>query len=189
MGKKVTGKRARRSVVLYGKAGESLVFIPKRQAEELAKVWVALCASTWGEMRSRMPRKPLKEFLWFLGDRIDFETFYQEQRQRDRKLTRAKALIAFRELPSKERIGLDDEPFDAFSISVVCDGGFPDWPQQQMLKWLPEDLPYAKGETSIHDGPFLELDPAHEQEIVAAVEALGFRCLKDEAVVRAACGY
>jgi hypothetical protein len=177
-----------RQTVVYGTAGsasESLVFIPKEQAEELASVWAALHSQTWGEMRSCLSEKRFQEVQeMFLG--IDFDTFYEEQRQEKPRLTRKKALEAYRELEVGERLPLDDESFEM--PWPVCDGDWPEWPQQEMLKWMPTDLPGARVEMSVLNGSFLELDPAHEAEIVAAVEAAGYRCIKDESLVQQACG-
>jgi hypothetical protein len=131
--------------MVYGTAGESLVFLPREQAEELATVWEALFAPTWGEMRSGLSEKRFQE-VQEMFDGIDFDTFYAEQRQEHPRLTRKKALEAYRELPLGERLPLDDDPFGL--PGPVCDGDWPEWPAQQMLKWMPRDLPGATVEMS-----------------------------------------
>jgi hypothetical protein len=179
-------RRKPRETVVYGTVGESLIFIPRKQAEELATVWAALGSRTWGELRSRLSRKRFEK-LKHLLDRIDFDTFYEEQRKENPRLTRKKALEAYRELEPDERLPLDDEP--CCLPDAVGDGDWPEWPAQEMLKWMPENIPGARGEMSFLNGPCLTLDPAHEAEIVAAVEAAGYRCIKEERLVRQACGY
>lgn len=82
-----------------------------------------------------------------------------------------------------------DAPFDSGQLGGYCDGLWPAWPAGDMARWVPKTIPHATVESSVHDGPFLQLDPAHRDEIVAAFEAAGFRCTEKQAMVRHACGY
>ena len=84
----------------------------------------------------------------------------------------------------------DDDPFDVGDIGPFCDGDWPAWPEQKMLRWLPKDIQIEFGTVvdSVHNGEFLVLDAARENEIVAALRQRGHRCTKDDDLVRRACG-
>jgi hypothetical protein len=81
------------------------------------------------------------------------------------------------------------DPFDPCEVGY-CEGDWPGWPAQEMLDWVPQDIKkeFGKWESSVLNGPFLILQQEKVQEIVAAFEALGFSCKKDELLVQIACG-
>jgi hypothetical protein len=72
----------------------------------------------------------------------------------------------------------------------VCEGDYPDWPEQQMLDWLPAHIcrEFGRVESSALNGAFLSLDVRRAPEILAALERAGFECRLDEELVRRACG-
>jgi hypothetical protein len=73
---------------------------------------------------------------------------------------------------------------------VVGDGDWPPWPEQEMMQWLPREvwLRYAKKETSVINGHYITIDPAHEREIIAELESFGFVCRRNNRLVKTACG-
>jgi hypothetical protein len=64
------------------------------------------------------------------------------------------------------------------------------WPAQDMLRWLPEEISkrYGRVRFTVHDGDYLELSESHEDEIVSALEALGYNCVASSQLLLAACG-
>ncbi len=65
------------------------------------------------------------------------------------------------------------------------------WPAQRMLGWFPPDLARRFGGEvdTVLDGEHLELDSSRTEEIVAALEALGYECVEDDRLMNVACGY
>ncbi|MHB8377652.1 MAG: hypothetical protein ACYDEB_11955 [Dehalococcoidia bacterium] len=65
------------------------------------------------------------------------------------------------------------------------------FPAQLMLNWFPSGLArrFGRERDTVHDGPYLELDSGRCDEIVAALEALGFTCVEDGRLLAVACGY
>ena len=148
--------------LVYGEVDKSLVFIPREQALELAAVWSALTTSS----------------TWG-----EFRSRLPARRCEDLFRRLAECID---ELPH------DDDPFTMDDIPGVSDGDYPEWPAQEMLKWLPKEIvaaAYGKIETSRLNGLFLTLDPGHEPEIVEALRAAGSRCTKDQQLVLRACGF
>jgi hypothetical protein len=82
----------------------------------------------------------------------------------------------------------DDDAFDAMGISGYQDGDFPpapDWLQEQLL---PRSLAaeYGRAFETVFNGTYLELPPESGSAIVAAMEALGYRCVEDPRLFTAA---
>jgi hypothetical protein len=148
-------------------------------------------SKTWGEVRSLLSGEQLEEVQQMLDlQGIDFDTFHARQCRRNPRLSRKKALEAYRALPPEERLPLDEEPFRP--PGAFWDYDWPGRPAQMMLAWMPRDLPGASVEASRLSGSFLCLEPAdeaEEAEIVKAVEAAGYRCVEDHDLVNRACGY
>jgi hypothetical protein len=186
--------RKARGDVVYGDVHESLVFIPRARARELAAVRKVLwSSSTWGELRSRLPAKAYKQFLARSGveELANFDEYYREERKTNRRLTREEALRDYRALPVTERRPEPDDAFSAGDIGAVCDGDFPAWPQQEMLAWVPTEIQqsYGGGSFSFVSGPCLVFELENEDEIVEALERHGYRCVRDDGLVLEASGF
>lgn len=157
-GLKETGEPAASPDLVYGVVQESLVFIPRELAEDLAATWRAIkSSSTWGEFRTRLSPKRYAEILKYMED-----------------------------LPG------DSEPFGADIAPGVVEGDYPEWPAQEMLRWVPEDIvrqDYSKTASSHLNGSFLVLDPDREDQIVTDFVAAGFRCTRNQTLVAAASGF
>lgn len=84
-----------------------------------------------------------------------------------------------------------ETPFDLDLIPGHVDGDWPEWPAQEMFKWMPAELStrYGRSEASVLSGDFLQIDPVHEAALTAALKDAGFTCVKDDALVAAASGY
>ncbi len=177
---------------VHGVARDVLVFIPREDALELAALRGALESPTWGELKSRLSPEQFSEVFEVAGcdDLPSFEEFYADEREADPALSREAAAQAYRARSPDERQPEDDDPFDVGTIGRFCDGNWPAWPEQKMLRWLPQDIQLEFGTVvdSVHNGEFLVLDAARETEIVAALRQRGHRCTKDDDLVRRACG-
>lgn len=151
--------------IVYGEAFDGgLVFIERAEAEAIARKWQAAnSATTWGELRALSPEA------------------YDELLER---------------LPSDEDSGdgadapADENAFDASAIEAVQEGHWPEWPAQDMSRWMPAEIQETFGQKAdtLWNGSFLKFEPADEGAIVARLEALGYRCVADPELVARACG-
>ena len=85
----------------------------------------------------------------------------------------------------------DDERYDPERIRGYSDGDWPEWPAQLMIEWMPASVldQFGRSVDSTLSGAYAELDPSVESQVVAALEAEGWICIKDEALTLAASGY
>ena len=85
----------------------------------------------------------------------------------------------------------DAAPFVPEHIWGYSDGDWPGWPAQEMLVWMPSPVQQAFGtqDRSVVSGPCLVLKARRETAIVAALHAQGYRCKRDNTLVRLASGY
>jgi hypothetical protein len=132
-----------------------------------------------------------QQTLATLGERIDFESFFEKEAETEPGLNREEAFRRYRALDVGERLPFDEDVFPGYDLPLVADGDYPEWPDQEMLTWMPEQIlerPFSRRRASVHNGYFLELDPAAEGEIVVVLTAAGFRCSKDQRLVLKASG-
>lgn len=82
------------------------------------------------------------------------------------------------------------EEFASDQIPGLSEGDWPEWPAQEMLNWMPAQA-QALGsvEDSTLNGSFLALDPQKAEEVVSAVEEVGYKCFEDDLLVQEASGY
>lgn len=152
------------TTLVYGLYDEdSLVFIPQQRAHELAQLRQAIeSAKTWGEFKESVAE----------GDYM-----------------RAIELI---------RLANEDDdftpttatPFDPEDIPGFADFEWPPFPAQDMLDWVPADIQRKferPGAYIMND--VLVLSESDVVAIVAAMEAHGYQCIRDDHLVRAASGY
>jgi hypothetical protein len=146
--------------LVYGQdSANRLVFIPKRHANYLARVWHALYnAKTWVDLKRLVPPA---EYRWL--------------RERNDALP-----------PSDLR---PNARFDYLTMTAAADGDYPGWPAQEMLEWMPEDVQADFGvvQDSVHNGSFLELQ-GDAKPIANRLRAFGFRCRRDDRLVLRASG-
>jgi hypothetical protein len=99
--------------------------------------------------------------------------------------------VVYERLVDEETEPLPDRSakFDPDRLSV-CEGDYPDWPEQKMIDWLPAHIcrEFGRVESSVLHGAFLSLDVRRTPEILVALERAGFECRLDEDLVRRACG-
>ena len=78
----------------------------------------------------------------------------------------------------------DDEPFDLCDVPGVQGGDWPLYPPFAMLQWMPQHIIKAQGEIvqSVLNGPLLRIDYEREQQVVAALEAEGYACVRGEVI-------
>ena len=138
-----------------------VVMIPQDEAESLARLHHAMdTAATWGEFKRLAPREHYEDAL---------------SRWRD---------------SNEEEEPAPDQPFDAFDIPGRGDGDWPAWPAQDMLAWVPEEIQtrFGRSQASVLNGPWLSLRGEALDEIVAAMERLGYRCRRDDGLIARAHG-
>lgn len=83
----------------------------------------------------------------------------------------------------------EHSPFDRAQIPAFHDGDFPDSPEQLMLDLLPKEVQdrFGKVSQTVHNGPYLSLDPRDEHAVVAALREAGFNCLLRQDLIDKMC--
>ncbi len=179
--------------ILYGLVNEALVFIPVTTAERQVGIYTALAgARTWGEFQRALPEGVYEELIQSLIEGgHGFDTFYTSWLDSHPWGTRQEAGCAYDALPYAERLPNTDDPFDSADIPGFCDGDWPAWPQQDMLKWVPTEIQarYGQRASSNFNGDCLLLSADQEVELVQAFRAAGYQCQRADRFVRRACGY
>jgi len=180
--------------VVYGDLNGSLVFITRQRARELATIHEALwSSSTWGQVRERMPASAYQELVEISGatELPDFEEFYRGERESRPALTRDAARLEYLALSPDDRQPEPGDPFQAGDIGAISDGDWPGWTAQEMLAWVPNDIQkqYGSRGTSMITGECLMFRPEDERVLVTAFAAHGYRCVRNNALVRSASGY
>lgn len=86
---------------------------------------------------------------------------------------------------------IDSDRFKAEQLPGFSDGDWPEWPAQQALDWVPPEIQrrFGKTNSSVLNGPFLELDPQRAAEIIAAMEEVDYVCERNDALVQSASGH
>jgi len=76
----------------------------------------------------------------------------------------------------------DDAPFDICDVPGAEDGDWPLYPPFAMLQWMPPRIIKSYGEVvqSVLNGPMLRIGEEQESAVVAALEANGYLCVRDE---------
>lgn len=129
--------------LVYGELPDwGLVFIPEREALELARLYQALLfAETWGELKASITPGRWRQII----------------------------SASFRD--DEEPAPADDDPFDTGQLWGYGDGLWPEWPAQRQLAWMPKDIQQRFGEvdTGSPNGEALVIDAASEADVVAAL--------------------
>lgn len=151
-----------RVTLVYGEIdGWGLVFIPQDEARELSDVRRSLAdTTTWGQLKTMLSQRRWEEVL---------------------------AMTREEDEPKPD----DSKPFDADEIGSYSDGNWPEWPAQEMLRWMVPEVRDRFGDTesSVLNGDALAISPSSEDAVVAALEASGYACVRDDSIVRCASGY
>lgn len=146
--------------VIYGEVDEFLIALPEVYVVEQAEVRRALrAASTWGELRRRVAPSELRRI----------EAWFDDE-----------------DLPP------DDAPFDLnSSLPAYLDGDYPDWPAQAMLQLMPAEIVerYVTVLPSWLNGDSGSIAMESEAELVAALDGLGYRARRDDALIQEISGY
>jgi hypothetical protein len=168
--------------LVYGEVADSLVFLPRSKALVLHGIHLALESSkTWGELKLAVPI----DLYRGLVARFREDAELDEDDDEDAPDTYA---------GDEVDLLADWEPDSTATLDyfkdLIGDGDFPDWPEQDALAWMPKDIQHQFGTVvdSTLNGDYLELAPAHEHAIVAALAAHGYQCARDDDLVRGAKG-
>jgi hypothetical protein len=179
-----------RTLLVYGQVDDYLVFIPRQRAIELAAVHSALqSAKTWGEFRAQVMPRDYEDALTWYADALSFEDFCAEESIDLAR--RAEAWSRYQQLSIGERPPLDGDEFKREHIPPFFDGDYPEWPAGSMRVWVPEHIQLTIGQVkdSNLNGDFLTFSPRKEQRAVAAFEAAGYSCCRDDDLTRRASGW
>ena len=124
-----------------------LVFAPKEVALRVAGLHRALAkARTWGQFRAMVSPADYSEVV-----RASFDDMY-------------------------ERRPTSTDKFSAEQVAGWSDGDYPEWLQQNMDLYLPEDLlqRYGEAEETVINGDVWMIPPENAAAMIHELEALGF---------------
>ncbi len=186
--------------LIYGEWSTGLVFMDVDDVEERVALFKALGeARTWGEFERRISCWRYDEIIERMsyasdGDRdgwISFDEFLQETdtfptNNAERQVARR----AYELVDLRDRGPIQTDPFDAEVIPGYQESGWPEWPAQQMLHWIPIPVQERFGLLGVTriSGDFLALPTEQEAAIVAVMTEAGYVCRRDEAAIEAAHG-
>jgi hypothetical protein len=122
---------------------------------------IQLEAKTWGELRAGLPVDVVEEML------------------------EGRPGAAGTDSPP------DDAPYAPEQMFGWDDADFPDWPQQRMLDWVPEDLleRHIGANTSVLNGDYADATLDDVEALVRDLEALGFSSARDDRLISFVCRY
>ena len=127
---------------------------------ELAEIYVAKATSTtWSELKARIPSEEYEHALG--GVRVGTEWGVEP---------------------------LPEEVFYYGDLSDYASCDWPDFPLQEMLKWMPKDIQQQYGRVSgtVFDGDHLIIEPEQKTEVVRALDKRGYMCIENDLVARVA---
>lgn len=146
--------------LVYGEINDGLVFMGEQKAHEHVAIHGALeSASTWGELRDKLPGDAHPQMLALLDGGDD-------------------------ELPDDADVFDAGEfgPYADGDWPPWPAQRMLDWVPDRVRA-------LGSSEPSVINGDFLELDPALEHKLVEVFADEGFTCRRDDALVRRASGY
>jgi hypothetical protein len=184
-------------VLVYGWPGGRLAFAPLEDARCYASLrYGEGFPMTWGEFREEFGESLYNEMVQPLVEAAEYHSFEEFLPDYHIDDWGCSAEEAYAGLP----VGSDGRSPADEDVAEFDDGdGNSDttpqaifyWPAQRALAWFPKEIARKFGAVtdSVLDGEYLELDDKRCDEIVAALEALGFSCVEDRALMDAAAGY
>ena len=158
--------------IVYGITNLGLLFVPESRAKKLAESNKALLsAKTWGEFKELVSQEMYEFYL---------------------------VNSAYYEGPSEPEDGeyapYDIAPETPFTPNdVVTYDALPAYPEIEMSEWIPEEIQakfgrktrYSAMDVNVPEGDILVLDETQMDEIVAALEKLGYECRREEDMLMA----
>jgi len=165
--------------VVYGTTDTGLILIPEKRAKELASVIDALTtAEIWGEFKSKLPS------ISYYQRYLQLSQYYQGPKN-----------ISGEEL---QPYYLSDEtPFTLNDVlNPENEESHPGSPDMEMSSWIPQEIQTKFGRRSCYyamdgnvpGGEVLELDNKRTEEIIHAMEEMGYHCRMDDALIENAYG-
>jgi hypothetical protein len=181
--------------LVYGEAGEDLIFLPQERALDLARIQYALFANTWGEFIEMLPADTWREMEQALHEEFGpnhFQEYCEHLSKKRLAMPVAEAMDRYRQLcPGTERPVLPEDPFDRMFIRDCADGDWPPWPAREMLKYVPKtvQMKYGHIQESVLNGPFLKLDSKRKPDIIRELRDAGYRVERHDGLIRIVSGY
>ena len=85
----------------------------------------------------------------------------------------------------------DDDGFDPKVIPGYADADWPEWLQQEMLSWMPDDLTerFGKVGESVFKESALEIEAGVAEDLAGELEKRGFSCTRDDKAILTAAGW
>ena len=153
--------------IVYGITNLGLLFVPESRAKELAESNKALLtAKTWGEFKELVSQEMYEFYL------VNSAHYEGPGEPKDGDYT---------------PYGIAPEtPFTP--NDVVTYDALPAYPEIEMSEWMPEDVQakfgrktrYSAMDINVPEGVILVLKEKQMDQIVAALEKLGYECRRDD---------
>jgi hypothetical protein len=132
------------------------VFAPRDEAESLQRIFDALGASSWGEVRAILTPDEVEEV----------RSQYDEEHENDENYSPP-----------------DDVPFD-YHLTGFDDGWWPIPSMFRMLDWMPGDVASQYGRVeSTPNGDYLAIEAGSLNLVADELGARGYTCTRDDALV------
>lgn len=175
--------------IVCGTLVDNFVLVQRELAINLACIQYAVSTSaTWGEFKSKLSERGWLELSQTLHDRgrISLDEYRMEGGFDSDEAARQ----SYSSLPFSERMPIDSDTFSSEDVPGFCDGDWPTWPEQEALKWIPHNIQERFGNrtSSVLNGTYLSLDTTRSNEIIEALQKAGYRCERDDTLVRLARG-
>ncbi|MGD7732045.1 hypothetical protein ACQCX5_03690 [Propionibacteriaceae bacterium G57] len=139
---------------MYSTSGGVLLVAPREDAERNSRLHDGLrCSRTWGELRATVDRVDYQDIL----DRLHSEGIYDQGEEPE-----------------------DAEPFEADDVPGHADGDYPEWLQQSMLDWFPDDLVEEYFAESAFNGEFLHIPEADAEAVINRLQQEGHTLTKSD---------
>lgn len=167
--------------LIYGIVDDNLVFSPEQEATDLARRWYAIKnAKTWQDFIDFTSEATFNQLIYEILEALEFVDLHPNYLMGED----LSSYITDLHLP---------QPDDAFTTDVLPgfdEGNYMPIPAQEVISWLPEELQDNLGQFDHH--PLFEfiyrIDPANELLVVQSLEAAGFICKKNQALIEQAHG-
>jgi|GEM_PF-1033033 hypothetical protein len=126
-----------------------LVFATPYRAEYVSRIYNALGAKTWGELKERLPSAEYDDIVCSLFD------------------------------DNGEPRPQGSDTFDSSDVPGYCDGIYPDWLQEEMPGTVPDEILNKYGSYEMtSNGAYFHIEPKYEEAICKDLRALGINVVR-----------
>ena len=179
--------------LIYGVLGDQMLFfLESTYAQERAYTHKVLYESkTWKEFKANVSSVRYEEALEMLEwyGALEFSAYYDEVKSDNPESSDEEIKSMYYELPVGERFPKKEDEFDRELLGPSHI--WPSWPAYDMPDWVPEEIQdaFECWCNPMNEDAYMHFDPEQEGEVVAEFERYGFRCNKDDGLIKEAFGW